>query len=465
MTTVAVVVLNCSGVVTAEQIRGGISANAVIFGLAGRVPDNRCDEVFSSTAELIQQLYADGSAVIGICAAGILIRSLAPVLATGHSGPPVIAVSADGKAVVPLLGGLSGTDELAGEIAAILHTEAAVTGAGARKFGITLGRPPEGYQLSNPHDAKRITSDLLAGEKARLTGDVRSAWLERSDLPFSPDGSIEICINSDNTRPVPANGLLYVADLPANGSLTILGLGPGASDWLSPQARDILDNTDDLVGYATYLKMLENIKPWQRLHPSGNRVEIHRAMEALDLAQNGRNVALVCSGDPGIFAMAGAVMQALDENPNRWPDIDPHIIPGISAMQAASARTGAILGHDFCVISLSDIRKPWKVIENRIIYAAKADMALAIYNPASKKRRQQLAVAIEVLIKQKGEDTPAVIAKNIGREGEFYDITTLGDLDQDMVDMRTILLVGSSKSRIINRPSGKKFVYTPRSYD
>lgn len=462
----ALIVFNRTGLQTATRLRNELKG-AQIWGLAKRVPD--ADHIFTSAADRVQQLYRNGQPIIGLCAAGILIRLIAPLLGDKRGEPPVIAISEDGAIAVPLLGGLTGANDLAERIADILDGTAALTGSGARRFGIALEAPPEGYRLVNPQDAKRITSDLLAGAKLRLVG--RSDWLEQSRLPFADDGAIEIHVTQKAGQIPPDNGLLYEVGISVAqagrppGSLFIVGLGPGGKDWLTPQARAALLTADDLVGYHTYLDLVPDLGRGWRRHGSDNRVELERAKQALDLALAGGNVALVTSGDPGIFAMAGTVMEALEENRERWQDVPIEIVPGISAMQAAAARTGAVLGHDFAVISLSDIRKPWTVIAKRLEAACKADMVIALYNPASKTRRQQIIDAISLLLAHRSAETPVVVARNLGREGEETGIIELQQLEREQIDMRTILLIGSSKSRTLKRPDGRCFVYTPRSYD
>jgi precorrin-3B C17-methyltransferase len=245
--------------------------------------------------------------------------------------------------------------------------------------------------------------------------------------------------------------------------LTVLGLGPGAREWITPEAMAALEAASDLVGYQTYLDLAPELASNPRRHPSGNRVEIARAREALELAASGKRVVLVTSGDPGIFAMASAVYEVLDKEPESWAGVDVRIIPGLSAMQAAAARAGAPLGHDFCVISLSDIRKPWEVIENRLVHAAQADFVIALYNPASKTRRAQVEKAIALLLEHRGGAVPVVIGQNLGRDGERVVITRLDAVEPAIIDMRTLLIIGSSQSRHVARTGGREFVYAPRS--
>lgn len=247
----------------------------------------------------------------------------------------------------------------------------------------------------------------------------------------------------------------------ARSSVIVVGLGPGAQEWLTPEAQAALAQADELVGYGPYLDRVA-VRPGQRRHASDNRVEAERARHALELAAGGVNVAVVSSGDPGIFAMASAVLEQLEQLPEL--DVDVRIVPGLSAMQAVAARVGAPLGHDFCVISLSDRLKPWEAIERRLQAAGEADMVVAIYNPASRSRRDQLVKARDTLLRHRAPTTPAVVARAVGSEEESVIVTTLAQLDLDSVDMRTLLIVGSSMTRTISRNGGPPLLYTPRSY-
>jgi precorrin-2 C20-methyltransferase/precorrin-3B C17-methyltransferase len=247
------------------------------------------------------------------------------------------------------------------------------------------------------------------------------------------------------------------------GRLAVVGLGPAGPDWLTPEASAELAAAEHLVGYGPYLARVPERRGQQR-HGSDNRVEAQRAHEALELAAGGARVAVVSSGDPGIFAMATAVLEALDGADERLSGVELRVVPGLSAMQAAAARVGAPLGHDFCVISLSDQLKPWPVIERRLEAAAEADLALALYNPASRTRREQLERAIEILLRHRDPGTPVVVARAVGSDEERVHVATLGTLDPTVVDMRTCLIVGSSQTRVFPNGGGPPRVYTPRSY-
>jgi len=251
------------------------------------------------------------------------------------------------------------------------------------------------------------------------------------------------------------------------GRLAIVGLGPGGAPWRTPAAEAMLAEATDLVGYAAYLDMIEVRPAGQVRHPSDNRAEDQRAAHALDLAGAGRSVAVVSSGDPGVFAMAAAVMEQLDrpDRPPAWENVDVIVTPGVSAAQAAAARAGAPLGHDFATISLSDNLKPWSVIESRLAAVAAADFVLALYNPASRHRPAQLGRALAVIGAHRRSDTPVVVARDVGRVGERVEVVPLGDVDPAAVDMRTILIVGSSQTRMVDVPGwDRRGVYTPRRY-
>ncbi len=246
------------------------------------------------------------------------------------------------------------------------------------------------------------------------------------------------------------------------GSVTVVGLGPAGPDWLTPEARGELAAADELVGYETYLARVPE-RRGQLRHASDNRVESERARHALELAAAGSRVAVVSSGDPGIFAMAAAVLEALEEDA-ALADVEVRVVPGVSALQAAAARVGAPLGLDFCVISLSDQLKPWEIVERRVDAAGAADLVLALYNPASRTRREQLARAVAVLRRHRADATPVIVARAVGSTEESVTVTTLGTLDLDSVDMRTLLIVGSSTTRTLEHDGHRPRVYTPRRY-
>jgi cobalt-precorrin 5A hydrolase / precorrin-3B C17-methyltransferase len=249
----------------------------------------------------------------------------------------------------------------------------------------------------------------------------------------------------------------------SSGRVVVVGTGPGNAEWMSPVVVALVSAATDLVGYGPYLDLLGPLAEGKVRHASDNRQEIDRATHALTLVAEGRAVALVSSGDPGVFGMAAALFEVLDREP-RWRDLDVVVAPGISAMLAAAARAGAPLGHDFCVISLSDILKPWSIVERRLAAAASADLVIVVYNPASSRRPWQIERAKELILEHRQTSTPVVLARNLGRDGEAVRIVALGDLGVADVDMRTLVIVGSSQTRTVPRGDGQAWVYTPRHY-
>ncbi|GGO90806.1 precorrin-3B C(17)-methyltransferase [Wenjunlia tyrosinilytica] len=245
------------------------------------------------------------------------------------------------------------------------------------------------------------------------------------------------------------------------GRVVVVGLGPAGPMWLTPEARGALADAEDLVGYTTYLDRVP-VRPGQRRHASDNKVESERAEFALDLARAGRRVAVVSSGDPGVFAMATAVLEVASSDPYR--DVPVEVLPGVTAANAAASRVGAPLGHDYAVVSLSDRLKPWEVIAERLRAAAAADLVLALYNPGSRSRVWQVGKARELLLEHRAPDTPVVLARDVGGPTERVRIVRLADLDPEQVDMRTILLVGSSQTRVVERGDGTEAVWTPRRH-
>lgn len=250
---------------------------------------------------------------------------------------------------------------------------------------------------------------------------------------------------------------------PVSGRLTVVGLGPGRPDWCLPEVADRLRTATDLVGYGPYLDLI-GVPTVGVRHPSDNRVEADRSRHALDLAVAGGDVVVVSSGDPGIFAMASAIMEQLDADRDRWSDVEVEILPGITAAQSVASRVGAPLGHDFCVISLSDVLKPWAVIEQRLVAVAGADFVIALYNPVSRHRPWQLARAIEIIRTSRAPLTPVILGRNVGRSNESVVVVAIADLDPSTIDMSTVLVVGSSTTVVIpGRPLASS-VYTPRTY-
>ncbi|HEY6478749.1 MAG TPA: precorrin-2 C(20)-methyltransferase [Streptosporangiaceae bacterium] len=251
--------------------------------------------------------------------------------------------------------------------------------------------------------------------------------------------------------------------VPATGGVTVVGLGPGDPAWLTPEVAVAIAEATDLVGYRPYLARVPE-RPGQQRHATGNTVEARRAAHALDLAAAGHQVAVVSSGDPGVFAMASAVIEQVAAEPGRWPAVPVTVLPGVTAAQAVAARVGAPLGHDYCVISLSDRLKPWDVIAGRIEKAAAADLVLALYNPASRRRTWQLAAVRDLMLRHRDPATPVVLGHGVGRAGERVTVTTLAGLDPADVDMSTLVIIGSSQTVVHDRPGGQ-LVFTPRHYE
>jgi len=245
------------------------------------------------------------------------------------------------------------------------------------------------------------------------------------------------------------------------GSVSVVGLGPAGAGWLTPEARGALAAADDLVGYTTYVDRVPP-RTGQRRHDSDNKVESERAEFALDLARQGRQVAVVSSGDPGVFAMASAVLEVASEE--RYSGVPVRVVPGMTAAHAAAARAGAPLGHDYATISLSDRLKPWEVVAERLAAAAAADLVLVLYNPASRSRTWQVGRTRDLLLEHRAPDTPVVVARDVGGPEESVRVVHLTDLDPAVVDMRTLLIIGSSQTRAVTRADGREVVWTPRRY-
>ncbi|MBR8398437.1 precorrin-3B C(17)-methyltransferase [Burkholderia cenocepacia] len=563
----AIVILGAGALDTARRIQARYPG-ARVHGLASRVD---ADVPFDELGAHLRELYARGLPIVALCAAGIVIRCLAPALADKGVEPPVLAVAEDGSAVVPLLGGLTGVNVIAREIAECVGVAPAITTSGELRFGACVLNPPEGYALADLAQGKRFVSDLLAGASTRVDG--AAPWLDDVALPrdtaaahairVTPDAwrgardelviyprsvvvgvaadavhagealaaRIEAMLDAqglarlalaaivapasaigdaaletvasaldvplrfvDGDRDAPAdastllgralrvthtlreesNGLACaVASQPvdpatlgrARGRLTVLGLGPGGGAWLTPAARAALADATDILGYTTYVNMAGPFRADQRVHGTDNREEMQRARHAFELAAEGRRVAVVSSGDPGVFAMAAAVLEALDEARDpQWAAVDLRVEPGISASLATAAQAGAPLGHDFCAISLSDNLKPWDVIETRLQHAAQADLVMAFYNPISHARPWQLDRALDIVRAHRAADTVVVLGRDIGRPGATLSTTTLGALRGEQVDMRTMVIVGSSTTRRFAIGNAREWVYTPRWY-
>ena len=555
----AIVILGNGSLATARKIQQ-VYPGALIHGLAGRVEG--ADRVYHEFGATLREFYQQDIPIIALCAAGIVIRTLAPLLLEKGAEPPVLAVAEDGSAVVPLLGGLGGVNVMAREIAAVFDVSAAITTSGELRFGTCLLNPPSGYTLGDLELGKRFVSDLLAGQHVRIEG--AAPWLAQAQLPEDPEAPLSIHIGSAERAPaanelmiyprsvlvavsgeiiqVPSairaalrqaniavqslacllvseqqmanpalreaalelgvplrfasvggdaselaghalpdaaivsqgNGLtVALASQPldlaqigrARGRLAVIGLGPGAAELMVPAVKAELARANDVLGYETYVRMAGPFRDDQVLHCTDNREEMQRARHAFELAAQGRSVVVVSSGDPGVFAMAAAVLEALHESSEpSWHSVDLEILPGVSASLATAAQAGAPLGHDFCVMSLSDNLKPWAIIEKRLDLASQADLALAFYNPISRSRPWQLGRALEIVAQHRTAETPVVLGRDIGRPGQTLRVITLGQLTPDQVDMRTMVLIGSSTTCTFPRAEGGQWVYTPRWY-
>ncbi|MEV5650826.1 precorrin-2 C(20)-methyltransferase [Nocardia sp. NPDC052254] len=250
------------------------------------------------------------------------------------------------------------------------------------------------------------------------------------------------------------------ADTAEIGEVVVVGLGPGSPQWTTPEVTRALAAATDIVGYTTYVDRVP-VRPGQRRHLSDNRVESERAAMALDLAKSGARVVVVSSGDPGVFAMAAAVVE--ESADPQWRDVPVRVLPGVTAASAVASRIGAPLGHDFAMISLSDRLKPWETVAQRISAVAAADMAIAIYNPASSRRRHQVAAMRELVLEHRDPDTPVVLGRDVGGPAESVRVTTLAELDPGDVDMRTLLIIGASTTAVVDTPHGTR-VFTSRRY-
>ena len=240
------------------------------------------------------------------------------------------------------------------------------------------------------------------------------------------------------------------------GTLTIAGLGPGADAMVTPEVTQALAEATDIVGYIPYVARIA-ARPGLTLHPTDNRVELDRATHALELTQQGQRVVVISSGDPGVFAMAAAVFEAVEMNPD-YAALTITVLPGITAMLAAAAALGAPLGHDFCAINLSDNLKPWALIENRLRHAARGDFAMAFYNPRSASRPETFAKALDLLRAECGPDRLISFARAVSTPDQHLRTVTLAEARADMADMRTVVILGNSATRCVGR-----YVYTPRS--
>ncbi|MBT5575120.1 precorrin-3B C(17)-methyltransferase [Alphaproteobacteria bacterium] len=246
------------------------------------------------------------------------------------------------------------------------------------------------------------------------------------------------------------------------GRVIVAGLGPSDPAHITPLVTQAINMATDVIGYIPYIARIQP-RDGMTLHATDNRVEVERAQHALELAYKGRIVLIVSSGDPGVFAMAAALFEVVEKDSLKWQDIEIEILPGITAMLAAAAKAGAPLGHDFCVINLSDNLKPWSIIEKRVQLALAADFAIAFYNPRSKSRPAGFEKTLTILKENCADNRPVIFARNVSCEDESINIVPLLKTTANMADMRTLVIVGSSQSRLVLQHN-KKWVYTPRHY-
>ncbi|NCW67650.1 MAG: precorrin-3B C(17)-methyltransferase [Marivivens sp.] len=580
-----VMALSRSGEAVAHKIAAALGL--AVHGREGRV--DQADAYFANALDHARDLFAAGVPIIGVCASGILIRAVAPLLSDKRSEPPVLSVSDDGSVVIPLLGGHRGANRLAQEIAVALNAKAAVTTAGDVAIGVALDAPPAGYRLANPLDAKDAMAAILAGEGISLTGenifdleadggavnlvvsetpvegnaktlvyhpqtyvvgvgcarnaDAEELWslvtttlqnagiaqgavacvatidlkgdepamntvakrlgvplrlftaeeLEAqkvanpSDVVFAEvgchgvsegaalaasDGKLVVeKTKTANTTCAIARADATITEMKgrSRGRLSVVGIGPGQATWRTPEVSKLIAEADELVGYGLYIDLLGPLAHGKIRSDFPLGGEEDRCRYALERAGEGRNVALVCSGDAGIYAMGALTFELLDRSPEALGvsdaarRVDVVCSPGVSALQGAAARAGAPLGHDFCTISLSDLLTPRDDIIRRLHAAAEGDFVIAFYNPVSKTRRTLLAEARDILLQHRPADTPVMLASSLGRPEEYVRYRRLADLEVDEVDMLTVVLVGSSNSRLAQLGEGPR-MFTPRGY-
>ena len=598
-TETVIFALGESSLETARKVSLALDAPIVFRGFSLLKPDAGKSDVGAQLREHFQA----GRTIVGVCAAGILIRSLARVLRSKLTEPPVICVADDGSAVVPLLGGHRGANSIAVTIADALGCKAAVTTASDAVLGVALDDPPAGWRLENPWDVKSASAAILAGARVRISGE--AAWLvplidavgaeqagslgEDGPIVVQAEGAEALTyrrqafalgvgcsrgccaadliglvnrsladsgisihavkgiysidaksdeaavhalaaelgvparfysadeLNEESARldnpsevvraAVGSYGVCEAAALAAagpegsleipkrksanatcalarigpggrkgikRGRLSIVGIGPGDREWRTPEAVRHLWQADELVGYRKYLDLAgeEFASIPSRRFELGE--EVARCKYALEQAALGRNIALVTSGDAGIYAMGSLVMELLEgEFEGSVSDsakrVDVVCVPGITAMQAASARVGAMLGNDFCAISLSDLLTPEAEIIRRVEAAGAGNFVTAFYNPASNRRRSLLNKARDILLQNRSPETPVLLARNLGRDDEAIKLVKLAELDVSLTDMMTVVIVGNQDSRAFrlgDRSKGSEgwHSYTPRGY-
>ncbi|WP_030076960.1 precorrin-2 C(20)-methyltransferase [Streptomyces baarnensis] len=363
--------------------------------------------------------------------------------AAARLGTPLV----EGEEILTILPGTLPEEELTARLAA---TDTAVVMKLGRTFPAVRGAFEASGRLAEARYVERAT---MAGERTGELADIDPASVPYFSVAVLPS-------RVDAPRPSPSAS----PSASASGDVVVVGTGPAGPLWLTPETRGALAAADDVVGYTTYLDRVP-VRPGQARHGSDNKVESERAEFALDLARRGRRVAVVSGGDPGVFAMATAVLEVASQE--EYADIPVQVLPGVTAANAAAARAGAPLGHDYATISLSDRLKPWEVIAERLRAAASADLVLALYNPGSMSRTWQVGKARDLLLEHRSPDTPVVLARDVGGPTESVRTVRLADVDPAEVDMRTLLIVGSSQTRWIRRGGAgadRSVVWTPRRY-
>ncbi|WP_137724220.1 precorrin-3B C(17)-methyltransferase [Prescottella subtropica] len=449
-----------SRAVAAPYLRDGQIEEHLIYPVTTETIDHpggyqgAMDEFYEQAAERLAVHLAAGRTVALLAAGDPLFYSSYMHMHKRLTGrfdteiiPGVTAVQAASAAlaeplveadeVLTILPGTLPQDELTRRLR---DTDAAAIMKLGRTYPAVRQALSDAGRLGEARYVERASTDR---QKVAAAADVDDA-----DVPYF---SIAVVPSPLNNRTAPA---------PTAGEVVVVGLGPGDQAWTTPEVRRELAAATDLVGYTTYIDRVP-VRPGQRRHASDNRVEAERAAMALDLAKHGARVAVVSSGDPGVFAMAAAVLEVAAEN--QWRDVPVRILPGMTAANAVASRVGAPLGHDYAMLSLSDRLKPWDIVAKRVSAVASADMAFAVYNPASKSRTWQVAAMRDLVLEHRAPDTPVVIGRDIAGPEESIKIVRLADLDPADVDMRCLLIVGSSQTRIVETGSGTT-VFTPRHY-
>ena len=593
-----IIALTAVGAVLAQRI-AAVTKDYQVHGLR-----QRCEGLsvtFDNVANHLRQQFCNGHPIIAVCATGVVIRSLALVLKDKRHEPPVVCVSEDGKAVIPLLGNHHGANHLAKHIASVLDTQAALTTASECRFQLALDAPPPGYTLANQQHYKPFISALLANPLVALKG-AAAPFLQTAPLRFDDRSPLSISVTektilgddkhliyhpqslalgvgcergtsaveladlvqqSLDTQQLAAAAVALIVTLDrkldeeaiealaaqlqrplrgysaaqlealtprlqhpskvvfnavgchgvaeaaallaagrearlvvakqrsaratcavaqaaphllpalidvkrcgdvARGQLAIVGIGPGAAHYRTFDAITAINQAQHVVGYSLYLDLINDLLVAQKQHRHHLGEEWQRVAKAITLASSGQRVALVCSGDPGIYAMASLVFEQLEHHSEA---VSQHIAvtvhPGISALQIASARVGGFIGHDFCAISLSDHLTSWGIIERRLRLALDADFVIGLYNPSSRIRRELFALALALIRCQRSAATVVVVARQLGRDAEEHAVIRLSEIDPERIDMLTMVLIGNHQTRTFNHASRAR-AYTPRGY-